>query len=56
LTNKKKITEVDDEDTEEAWLVVVDTPPVGVVIVVAGVEDETWVGVGVSVPAGSGNN
>lgn len=52
LDKQKMITEVDDEESEEAWLAVVavGTPSVGVVIVVAGVEDETWVGVGAFVP------
>ena len=59
LDKQKMITEVDDEELEEIWLEVVDTPSVGVVeIVVAGVEGETWAGVGAFVTVadpGNGN-
>lgn len=52
LDKHKMITEVDDDESEEVWLAVVDTdaPSVGVVIGVAGVEGETWAGVGAFVP------
>jgi len=54
----ESVLEVDDEESEEVWLAVVDTPSVGVVIELAGVEGETWVGVGTFVPValGPGND
>jgi len=50
----ESVLEVDDEESEEVWLAVVDTPSVGVVIGIAGVEGETWAGVGAVVPVALG--